>query len=197
MCFRLHYGSVNEFKSAFSAAVLGFSTSGWLWLVTDQAGNLGIVPTFGPGTLLVRSRAHMGPDKEPILGERPATSPSIPDHSAPGRAPTSPTSGISTPQNPITPKNTHILYYHDRASLRGATSIWDKRFRSDTLKDLDMANTGKTLHPLLCISVNEHAWISAGYGIWGREEWMKEFWSVVNWEKISNAYHIRHPPSSF
>lgn len=47
---------------------------------------------------------------------------------------------------------------------------------------------GNTLYPLLCLSVHEHAWMSAGYGVWGKEEWIKEFWSVVDWEKVSKAY---------
>jgi Fe-Mn family superoxide dismutase len=49
-------------------------------------------------------------------------------------------------------------------------------------------NVGEVLYPLFCLSVNEHAWLSAGYGVWGKEAWLKEFWSVVNWEKASQAY---------
>ena len=49
------YGSLAHFKSNFSASVLGMFSSGWIWLVTDQEGQLGVIPTFGAGTLLVRS----------------------------------------------------------------------------------------------------------------------------------------------
>jgi len=30
--------------------------------------------------------------------------------------------------------------------------------------------------------------MSAGYGIFGKEEWMKHFWSVLDWEKVSSDY---------
>ncbi len=32
------------------------------------------------------------------------------------------------------------------------------------------------------------AWMSAGYGVWGKEEWMKKFWSVLDWAKVSDTY---------
>ncbi|KAF5332355.1 hypothetical protein D9758_016945 [Tetrapyrgos nigripes] len=49
-------------------------------------------------------------------------------------------------------------------------------------------NIGETLYPLFCLSVHEHAWTSAGYGVWGKEAWIKEFWSVVDWERVSLVY---------
>lgn len=39
---------------------MGMFTSGWVWFVTDKNGSTGVIPTFGPGTLLVRSRSYMG-----------------------------------------------------------------------------------------------------------------------------------------
>ena len=51
------YGSLAHFKSNFSAAVLGMFSSGYIWFVTDQDGQLGIVPTFGAGTQI--GRAHV------------------------------------------------------------------------------------------------------------------------------------------
>jgi hypothetical protein len=57
-----------------------------------------------------------------------------------------------------------------------------------TKKDKKDALIGDTLFPLFCISVHEHAWMSAGYGVWGKEEWLKKFWSVVNWQRVSEQY---------
>ncbi|KAK0534435.1 hypothetical protein OC834_001905 [Tilletia horrida] len=50
------YQNLSALKSAFSAAALGMASSGWVWLVRDQHGKLGIVPTYGAGTLLVQGR---------------------------------------------------------------------------------------------------------------------------------------------
>lgn len=46
-----------------SAAALGMMSSGWIWLVCDEnASHLAFVPTYGPGTMLVRSRQHRHPE---------------------------------------------------------------------------------------------------------------------------------------
>lgn len=41
---------------AFSSAAFGMSGSGWVWLVTDANRNLGVVPTYGAGTVIVQNR---------------------------------------------------------------------------------------------------------------------------------------------
>ena len=48
---------------------------------------------------------------------------------------------------------------------------------------------GSTLYPLFCVSVHEHAWMSAGYGIWGKEEYLKRFWTVLDWKNVSESSH--------
>lgn len=50
---------------------------------------------------------------------------------------------------------------------------------------LDYNKVGQSIYPLLCLSVHEHAWMAAGRGVWGKEEYLKHFWSVVDWRKIS------------
>ena len=46
-----------------SAAALGMMSSGWVWLVCDEnASHLAVVATYGPGTMLVRSRQHRHPE---------------------------------------------------------------------------------------------------------------------------------------
>jgi Fe-Mn family superoxide dismutase len=32
--------------------------------------------------------------------------------------------------------------------------------------------------------------MSAGYGVWGKEEWLKKLWSVVNWQRVDAAYDV-------
>jgi hypothetical protein len=46
-----------------SAAALGMTGSGWVWLVVDMTiKSLAVVATYGPGTMLVRSRQHRHPN---------------------------------------------------------------------------------------------------------------------------------------
>ncbi|SJX66639.1 related to Superoxide dismutase [Sporisorium reilianum f. sp. reilianum] len=54
------FGSFPEMCLAFSSAAHGMSGSGWVWLVTDQHRNLGVVPTFGAGTVVVQNRIQQG-----------------------------------------------------------------------------------------------------------------------------------------
>jgi Fe-Mn family superoxide dismutase len=49
-------------------------------------------------------------------------------------------------------------------------------------------NVGDCLYPLFCLPTYEHAWMSAGFGVWGKEEWIKEFWTVLDWRKVSKTY---------
>lgn len=55
------YGSLPQFKLAFAAAGMGSVSNGYLWLVKDEHGRLGIVPTYGAGTILVHQRQQTGP----------------------------------------------------------------------------------------------------------------------------------------
>lgn len=54
------FGSFPEMCLAFSSAAYGMAGSGWVWLVTDQHRNLGVVPTFGSGTVVVQNRMQQG-----------------------------------------------------------------------------------------------------------------------------------------
>ncbi|KAN0064198.1 hypothetical protein ACQY0O_003365 [Thecaphora frezii] len=54
------FGSYPEMCLAFSSAAFGMSGSGWVWLVTDRARNLGVVPTYGAGTVIVQNRLQQG-----------------------------------------------------------------------------------------------------------------------------------------
>ena len=53
-----------------------------------------------------------------------------------------------------------------------------------------LRSAGDDLSPLMCLSVHEHAWMSAGLGVWGKEEYLKRFWSVVDWRKVSEVYRL-------
>lgn len=191
---------------------MGMSTSGYVWFVTDQSGYTAVVPTYGSGTLLVRSRTQHSPAEGLVIGEhlggvgyteRPKTEtghPHLATASETGPHPTSPTSGLShafPPPNPLYPTRT---FHTTRPSPRDSylsftpTSLHSDdpsaamSYGSNNGTKFDFTTLGETLFPLFCVSVHEHAWLSAGYGIWGKEKWLREFWTVLDWQKVSQAY---------
>lgn len=173
-------------------------SSGWVWLCTDPIGNLAVIPTFGPGTLLVRSREVDHPSAWTVTGEDltpptpGASAPSSPTHPP---APTSPTSGASHSFPPIHHQGTSRTFSMSSAVF-DAINMTPKAFHNTTPSDSQMMGqkhnkakeAGKKLFPLLALSIHEHAWVSAGYGIWGKEEYVKRFWSVVDWSFVSAGY---------
>ncbi|GBE79216.1 manganese and iron superoxide dismutase [Sparassis crispa] len=200
----LNYGTLDHLKSTFSAAVLGMFSSGWLWFVCDQTGSLGIYPTFGPGTLLVRSRVPKplvyvyGEDARDPLVEKAralaAAKAASSESASSANAPSSPTSGIShtspplnpgTPSRPLSSSAIHRLEFKP-----SSVHSTDPAVSEDLLNETEniTPKVGEVLYPLFCVSVHEHAWVSAGYGVWGKEEYMKRFWTVLNWAKVEDTY---------
>lgn len=57
-----HFGSLEGFKEAFTEAALSLPTNGFVWLVQDHDGALGIVPMHGAGSVLVPNRMQAGLD---------------------------------------------------------------------------------------------------------------------------------------
>ncbi|PPQ68773.1 hypothetical protein CVT24_007715 [Panaeolus cyanescens] len=206
---RVNYGDLTRLKSTFSAAALGMFSNGWVWLVTDTKGNLGVLPTFGPSTLIIRSRTNMNYNKGAIYredrtvvsedGSQPSTSASTSSFSKSspaGTSPSLPTSGV-TPQNPFpSPADPHARQIHVSKpasfDFGPPASIFDNKPPNPDAEQAvtipSMLNAGETIFPLFTVPVYEHAWMSAGYGVWGKEPWLREFWSVLDWQKVSKAY---------
>lgn len=159
------WGSVTAFKSAFSAAALGMSSNGFLWLVLDDVtSQFAIVPTFGAGTVLVQNRVQKYPrgiEKLASLEQREAESanPSDTSGAAPAYRPSTTTVTTDVPQ---------II-----GDITGAMRRPE--------------DVGQKLSPLLCLSVNEHAWLP-DWGIWGKETYLSRFWECVNWELVSQRF---------
>ncbi|KAF9071030.1 Manganese/iron superoxide dismutase [Rhodocollybia butyracea] len=245
---RAQHGSLAQLKSNFSAAAMGLFTNGFIWFVTDSAGNTAVVPTLGPGSLLVRSQTYMASTKgmdvgfdmgqwgrgdllteeDPYFEEwkeetislmekesaRAPTTNAVPSHSLPGTSPASPASGVSA-QNPTQPSHTRSLHsspstFNDLKSrfTRLPSSLdeddpartYEEPLVSPNPKNVTRTEVlakhgfGQTLYPLFALSVHEHAWMSAGFGVWGKEAWIKKFWSVVDWKKATEAYeHVTKP----
>jgi len=71
------------------------------------------------------------------------------------------------------------------------THLFDENMEQKPKEPMNKAqaiNLGQVLYPLFCVSVHEHAWMSAGYGVWGKEKWLSKFWTVLDWQKVSSAY---------
>ncbi|KAJ7638475.1 manganese superoxide dismutase [Roridomyces roridus] len=231
---RIDHGGLEQLKSSFSAAAMGMFTSGWVWFVTDKNGSTSILPTFGPGTLLVRSRTYMahvhqslyhemtpspfGWDRDlqyvgkylagwgvdgqgtlptdmdlnqlsQLLSEFEGGPKSESPSEEPERRTTPPS---ATAANPLQPRFIHTSarrQFEDRTYDGKPVGLYSNYRPPVTPQNKsDTINAGETLYPLFCVSVNEHAWVSAGYGVWGKEAWLREFWNVLNWRQVSQAY---------
>ncbi|CAE6439320.1 unnamed protein product [Rhizoctonia solani] len=191
---RLDFGSLTHLKSTVSAAALGMSSSGWVWLVQDANGSLGVVPTFGSGTVLVRNRMHRSPSFAPAVGES-----SDPRH-VPGSSTTpppstaSPLSGSTTPRSPLRPITDKSRAPPVREFANGSSQSPGPAYSPGDINSIfgqthitDFTKIGDILSPLFCISVHEHAWLSSGYGVWGKEPYLQKFWTVLDWGKVSKS----------
>ncbi|CAA7259497.1 unnamed protein product [Cyclocybe aegerita] len=194
---RLNYGDIVRLKSSFSAAALGMFTNGWVWLVTDTGGNLGILPTLGPSTLLIRSRWNLADQRifrEDSDGENSGIASSFGQQVPPGVAPSSPSSGVSSTKPLGGALDPHARAFSSTITGIPTTSIHDGKAAPDEARGpkrnnlATMLSMGDKLYPLFCVPTYEHAWMSAGYGVWGKEEWLKQFWTVLDWEKVSKAF---------
>lgn len=219
---RFEYGGLAQFKSEFSAAAMGMFTSGWVWFVSNKNGELAIFPTYGPGTLLVRSQTYMAYAKGLSFGdfvsdandyvdygfeyesgdEINVSDPShVPDISSsparsapsPGMPPSSPLSGIAGSRDHPGRNPLHPRFYSTAETpldQGSATSIYDEPKEEPITKTDLLDASEQVLFPLFCVSVHEHAWMAAGYGVWGKEEWLRKFWTVLDWEKVSKSYDV-------
>ncbi|CAD6935899.1 unnamed protein product [Tilletia controversa] len=75
----------------------------------------------------------------------------------------------------------------------GAASPNGQGFRRSTItrRSLDEyeSDAGAMLFPLLCVSVHEHAWLG-DYGLWGKEEYLRQYWECVDWKVVEHLYNV-------
>jgi Fe-Mn family superoxide dismutase len=210
-------GTLQDLKTYVAAAATGMlSSSGFVWLVTDALGHLGVVATYGAGTLLVSERRQtLSPDGSTELGgvyvpaENPAPTPA-PTSTPNTTHPTSPASGLAIPPLHTNPPqgaralSTTTLAYGPRDSVSRPASLWSDGLYAGAGAGLgsinggvlgtpdgsssDLDTLGRTLYPLFCVSVHEHAWMGAGYGVWGKEKYLERFWTCLDWAAVRDAY---------
>ena len=183
------------------------TTSGWLWFVADHESRLAVAQTFGAGTPLIRSRTLLvqsledaivprrdssGAASQPLWNSAFTSSQSNiipPLRDLP--AASSPVSGINTlppPLNPQTPSRS--LHYSSLARNQAMDENTDTVSIQLEERRKMQHGIGSKLYPLFCISMHEHAWMSAGLGVWGKEEYVRRFFSVLDWRKVSEAYAV-------
>ncbi|KAI9575014.1 Manganese/iron superoxide dismutase [Boletus coccyginus] len=196
------FGGFDSLRSLFSAAVNGMAGSGYVWFVTDAKRNLAFVPTFASGTLLIRSGAGtVEPITEPVLGERvpstqppqsPANSTRVPFSEAGTSSPFSGTSHVPPQLDSSSPARTFHTCVLSREDYKTrARSLYDPTatslFPHGPQDSRDLTTLGEYIYPLFCISVHEHCWL-LDHGIWGKEKYLKEFWTVVDWNQVVKRF---------
>ncbi|KAG8734635.1 hypothetical protein FRC12_018437, partial [Ceratobasidium sp. 428] len=154
------FGTVGHLKSTMSAAALGMSIGGWVWCVQDAQGALGVVPTFGHGTVLVRNRMHRSPFHHAVVGEVSDPRPQLSTDPATPPLAASPASGapVHRPQTKLGEKSRAPSA---REIVTQAPAYNPGNIMSH-ITVIDFTKIGSLLSPLFCISVNEHAWVSSG-----------------------------------
>lgn len=166
------FGSVEEFKSQFGAAASALTGSGYVWLVSDSSRTLGIVTTYGAGTVLVRSRQQRGLWSNFSLDKAEGSA----------NASTSTNSSLEKSGNPLS-SPTHTSH----ANPAPQAPSQSREYSTLNQETRTLAETGDVLTPLLCLSVSERCYIN-DFGVWGRDHYIKEFWKVVDWAKVEEAY---------
>jgi Fe-Mn family superoxide dismutase len=216
-------GSLEDLKTYVTAAATGMlSSSGFVWLVTDTHGRLGVIATYGAGTLLIdKRRQTLSPDGGTELGGVYVPAENTTSRQTQTHSTTSPTSGLShpatsTPTPPgARPLSTSISARGPSDGVAQTPNVWSPRTSypgsagtgaggngngNDTITDAlgalpdqptPLDTLGETLYPLFCVSVHEHAWMAAGYGVWGRETYLERFWSCLDWAAVRDSYGLR------
>ncbi|SCV72236.1 BQ2448_4930 [Microbotryum intermedium] len=164
--------------SHFSAHVAGLhpSSGSYVWLVTDASGNLGVVGTYAGGTPLVHQRSQVGRIEGPrVLGE------ALPE---PNADRSSSSSGSSTSSKPDSAWGTVPPSTKTRSGLTATSNLLNA---GSYTASIAQGQLGKTIHPLCCISTHAHCYLH-DYGVWGREEYVKNWWGQVDWRKVEESY---------
>ncbi|KAI0260935.1 Manganese/iron superoxide dismutase [Gloeopeniophorella convolvens] len=188
------FGSLQELKDHVAAAARGLAASGFVWLVTDAHGRLGVVATHAAGTLLAADRRQDAVELGGVYQPAAATEAHGSLASAP---PASPASGLAPPPPRAgPPTGARALSTAVRTGAPRATNVWAEPgtgaedagvlFGADGGVKLD--ELGRALYPLFCVSVHEHAWLAAGYGVWGKDAYLARFWSCLDWAAVRGMY---------
>lgn len=182
-----------------SAHVAGLhpASGAYVWLVTDPSGNLGVVGTYAGGTVLVKERHQMGHGAYAgrdlrVLGERVEVEGSgegaVPATASASESPeTSAWEAVSSPASRSNKGSSSSSSSSSAATLLSEGALSPSSILSAGLSAHHGARVGQSLHPLACISVHPHCYL-ADYGLWGRDEYVRKWWTAVDWKKVEDAF---------
>lgn len=167
------------------------SSSGWVFLVMNAQNRLGVMSTFGPGTLLIRSRTPMVSNLSASqqVHQVEDTNSSNANGTQSLKQPTSDTAS-STSSGSLFWKQASDPVYDRQANLFRDSMMntrSPRNFRGAPNERWE--KIGERLYPLFSICIYEHAWMSADYGVWGLDEYIRRFWTVIDWSKVSTYFH--------
>ncbi|KAK9896219.1 manganese and iron superoxide dismutase [Cystobasidium minutum MCA 4210] len=169
-----NFGSATSFINHFSSYAMGMFGTGYVWLVMDGVDNLAVVGTYGSGTMLVQGSVQ--PAKAAELNALAGSVDAAPSNEQPA-APSA--SGSSTGSLGAALNKARGRSYSTSSVLQ-ALAFPERHARENEERF-------KSIHPLLCLSLHPHVYIP-DYGIWGKEEYIRNFWGNVNWELCYRRY---------
>ncbi|KAL8279208.1 hypothetical protein RQP46_008464 [Phenoliferia psychrophenolica] len=184
--------------SHFSAHVSGLhpSSGAYVWLATDQSGNVGVLGTYAGGTLLVHQRKQMGdllhPAAAKVLGEKLTPKEISGNAAAAAPAPTS-TDGTTdaVADAPATPAAGGWTVDPTARKPKGKPAASSDSVAGHLLPMFTASasekDIGRSILPLACISLHPHCYL-ADYGVWGREEYVRRWFGAVDWQKVEASY---------
>ncbi|KAK4692650.1 superoxide dismutase, Fe-Mn family, partial [Phenoliferia sp. Uapishka_3] len=187
--------------SHFSAHVSGLhpSSGAYVWLATDSSGNIGVLGTYAGGTLLMQQRMQRGElmfggsgRDGKVLGER-LTKEEVGVGAGEKEVETS--VGEQPTEEKKENKASEWLTTQPESAKRakvnkstfGNNSVADLLPSSASLTSTLDRDIGKSILPLACISLHPHCYL-ADYGVWGREEYVRNWFEHVDWKKVEASY---------
>jgi Fe-Mn family superoxide dismutase len=184
-----NFGSPTSFISHFSSYAMGMFGTGYVWLVMDSVDNLAVVGTYGAGTVLVQGTVLPQKARELDALAGAVDPQSTVQSASPGGA-TSAGQIRSYHSSAIIkavgdfPGRAPSSYFNGENYIKGeigrspAASAAEGRSNQERFK---------SIHPLLCLSLHPHVYIP-DYGVWGKEEYIRNFWGNVDWKLVFQRY---------
>lgn len=184
---------------------MGMFGTGYVWLVMDGVDNLAVVGTYGAGTVLVQGSVQPAKAREldaiagvetPVAPESSAEEAEYPEEEGEQdvNAIRSRFSGLSSVLGRRGFSTSSIVKADkipERQSTSGTYATFLSGMGDNARASVEAPRAAldrfKSIHPLLCLSLHPHVYIP-DYGIWGKEEYIRNFWGNVDWELVYQRY---------
>ncbi|WRT69471.1 uncharacterized protein IL334_006457 [Kwoniella shivajii] len=150
------FRDLQEKVEAYADGIVG---GGWLWIVRsgDSSSDLDVIPTFASGTLLVSSRSQRGRESTlPLFAEPP-------------------TSGSTEPSSSSTESDSSSSTTNDVSQASAPLNKRSGRSHSHRIQYPS---------PLAVLNLYEHAYLGQKYGVWGKQQYAKDWWKNLDWKKV-------------